>query len=50
MKLVKLSLVKKFSSVFCLVVFILFLCSSIFTGQSYGKTAKEFEAIEVHKI
>jgi lipid-binding SYLF domain-containing protein len=44
MKMVKLSIVKNFSTVFCLIVLVLFLCSSIFTGQSYGKTAKEIDA------
>jgi lipid-binding SYLF domain-containing protein len=44
MKLVKLSLVKKSSTVFCLIVLALFLGSSIFSGQSYGKTAKEIDA------
>ncbi len=44
MNIVKLSLVKRFSTVFCLIVLALFLGSSIFTGQSYGNTAKEIDA------
>ena len=36
--------VKKFSTVFCMMVFTAFLFSTIFAGQSYGKTAKEIDA------
>ena len=44
MKIVEFSLAKRFSTVFCLIVLALFLGSSIFSGQSYGKTAKEIDA------
>ena len=44
MKREQFRVVKKFSTVLCLIVFATFLVSSIFTGQSYGKTAKEVDA------
>lgn len=44
MKLVQLSVSKKLSTIFCSMVLVLFLFSSIFTGQSYGQTAKELDA------
>ena len=37
-------LVKKLSTISCLIVFVVFLVSAFFTGQSYGKTAKEIDA------
>ena len=44
MKLVQLSVWKKLSTIFCSMVLVLFLFSSVFTGQSHGETAKELDA------
>ena len=44
MKRQQFSVVKKLSTVFCLMALVIFLFSSIFTVQSHGKTAKEIDA------
>jgi lipid-binding SYLF domain-containing protein len=44
MKRKQFSPVWKFSNIVCFLILVAFLSISIFTGQSYGKTAKEIDA------
>jgi len=44
MKRLQSSVFEKLSAIFCSLVLVLFLSSSIFTANSYGKTAKEIDA------